>query len=498
MAAPTLLAVAFVLAMYVGAGVSILAAVRAIVLAGGAALVLTVIADTLMGDRIRGGVLALVIVLVVIAWVPLVTGILLIIAAALVIERIVARGRDPGARWRLAGRVLDGVALVVLVVLGVQFVASGGVGEVADDLSPLPAPPVLAEAGDRPPDIFVLLLDGHLRPDRFATLFGADLSPLVEQLRDRGFSVAAGSRSNYISTGQSLPTMLNISHWSDLLQEREIDLHTQHLGRALRTLINHSTAITAFSDAGYEVVSVSPGFEEIALRKAHRFIDTGELNEFEYTLLRVTALRPVIETLAPDFLADQHRSRVRAIFGAAVDEAARPSAAPRFVWVHVPSPHAPAVFGPPGGSDPPSPAFDKFFDDTASGNGIDRSTYAERYVDQARTIDELMLDAVDGILAASDRPPVILVLSDHGSGAGLTWSQVGGSDLDERTANLFAASTPGHPDLFGPAPTLVNTLGTLLRTYTTVNPPTLPDTLYEPLNDQGDVQEIDPARIQWP
>jgi hypothetical protein len=156
------------------------------------------------------------------------------------------------------------------------------------------------------------------------------------------------------------------------------------------------------------------------------------------------------------------------------------------------------VFGPPGGPNPPPPAIETFFDDTAAGNGLDRATYARRYVDQVNAVDRLALEAVDGIIAASDEPPVIVIVSDHGSGAGLVWDDLDGSDLDERTANLTAALTPGHPGLFGPTPTLINTFPTLLRAYIGEDVPPVADTLYVQTDDIGTLEEIDPARIRWP
>ena len=424
------------------------------------------------------------------------------IALGLVAERLRSAGRPPGPRWVLAGRVVDGVALVLVVVLAVQFIAKGAVPRILDDLAPPPATGSVvagtASAAVQRPDIYVFLLDGHLRADRMSGLFGVDGSAFTSALRDRGFDVSPGSRSNYIVTGQSVPTMLNMAHLPDLLRDRAIDMHAMGPGAAIRELINHAAGIEAFREAGYRVTSISPGFEEVALRKADRFIDTGQVNEFEYTLLRATGLGSVVSTLAPEFMPGQHRDRIRAVLQAAADVARSPAETPRLVWVHVPSPHAPAVFGPPGGPNPPPPDFDTFYDDTASGNHLDRATFGERYTDQAMAVDAQALQAIDAVLAASPQPPVIVVASDHGSGAGLTWSDLDGSDLDERTANLTAAYTPGHPNLFGDTPTLINTLPTLLRGYVGSGPGPIRDTLYVPLDDYGDVKEIEPSRIHRP
>ena len=89
-----------------------------------------------------------------------------------------------------------------------------------------------------------------------------------------------------------------------------------------------------------------------------------------------------------------------------------------------------------------------------------------------------MVNAVDRILAASGTPPVIILLSDHGSGSGLNWEDLAHSDLDERSANLLATYTPGHPDVFPDNITLVNVFGTFLRAYYGIDVPRQPDGIY--------------------
>jgi hypothetical protein len=85
---------------------------------------------------------------------------------------------------------------------------------------------------------------------------------------------------------------------------------------------------------------------------------------------------------------------------------------------------------------------------------------------------------VDRILAASREPPVIVLLSDHGSGLGMNWDDVAHSDLDERTANLFAALTPGRQQVFRHDVTLVNVFGTLFGAYYGIDIARQSDTMY--------------------
>ena len=72
---------------------------------------------------------------------------------------------------------------------------------------------------------------------------------------------------------------------------------------------------------------------------------------------------------------------------------------------------------------------------------------------------------VDAIRDASPSPPVIVIFSDHGTGTGFDHLHPLESDLVERTSNILAASTPGHPGLFAEPATPVNILPMLLRAY---------------------------------
>ncbi|HSG86020.1 MAG TPA: hypothetical protein VLA23_06745, partial [Candidatus Limnocylindrales bacterium] len=96
--------------------------------------------------------------------------------------------------------------------------------------------------------------------------------------------------------------------------------------------------------------------------------------------------------------------------------------------------------------------------------GADRASYGEAYLGQSRHLEQLTVAAIDRILAA-DPGAVIVLFSDHGSGAGYTPTHPADTDLDERTANLVAVRTPG---LLRPLPddvTLINVLPPILNAY---------------------------------
>ena len=48
-----------------------------------------------------------------------------------------------------------------------------------------------------------------------------------------------------------------------------------------------------FRSIGYETITVSSGFEQVAVRGSDQFLDPGQINEFEIQLLRPSLSRPL-------------------------------------------------------------------------------------------------------------------------------------------------------------------------------------------------------------
>ncbi len=480
---PVILASALLLSLTVPSGASPYAGLRLLVgFAVGAAL-LAVFAGLLLGDRHRAGVASTLVILYVFKGLDWRIGILLLAGlAAVVVERLVSRRRPLPTPWPLAGRVANAAAVVLLLAVGLQTAGDGSLGAWVGALRS-EGPAAIRDQVERPepiagtPDVFLILLDGHARADKLASIFGHDGAPFVAALEQRGFEVAPASRSNYLLTAQSLTSMLNMAHMADLVDAEAASAGTAGYTLEVRRLTASPAAFGAFRGLGYEVVAIASGFEEVALRGADRFIDTGQANELEVRTLGNTVLAPAIQLVAPDWFADQQRSRVVAVFDAAVAVAAEPHDRPRFVIAHVPSPHAPIVYA-ADGSAVPMGDLANFYDDTFTHRLEPREAALAAYAGQVAHVDDLALAAVDAIGAAASSPPVILVMSDHGSGAGLDWDNLGASDLDERTANLFAALTPGHPGVFSRDVSLVNVVGRLLEEYFGRRHDPAPDTAY--------------------
>jgi hypothetical protein len=480
---PVLLAVGLVLSIVVPSGANPYAAIRLLIGFALGALAVCAAARALLGDGDRAGVAATIVVLFVFKGIDVRIAVLLMIALGIIIvERLSVAWRPSLVPWGLAGRVMNAGAAVLFVAVFLQAAGNGSlwpfVGAIRSE-----APVAFRNAVLRgtpvaeTPDVYLLILDGHARADKLESVFDYDASPIVAALESRRFEVAPASRSNYLLTAHSLTSMLNMGHVTDIVDSDTVDATASGYTSEIRRLSSNGLVMDRFRELGYETIAIASGFEEVALRGADRFIDTGQVNELEVRTIGNTVVAPAIQLLAPDWFADQHRARVVSVFQAAKHVASEVHDQPRFVIVHVPSPHAPIVFGEEG-SAVPMTDLANFYDDTFTHRAGPKDAELARYAAQVSHVDDLAIPVVDEILSGASIPPVVLVVSDHGSGAGLTWNDLAGSDLDERTAILFAAYTPGRSGVFPSDISLVNVFGLLFEAYFGRAYEPQPDTAY--------------------
>lgn len=191
----------------------------------------------------------------------------------------------------------------------------------------------------------------------------------------------------------------------------------------------------------YELTSISSGYEGVALREVDSWTDTGQINEFESVLLGRSFVSVVLQALAPDFVSAQHRARIDQSLRGMEEIANPPSGRPRFVFSHIPSPHAPRLYT-SNGTPRTAVEYESFHDDVPSAG----STWAqlqELYVGQVTWLSKEVLATVDRLVAASETPPVITLFSDHG-----TWIGTQHGDVSLQFRTLLAARAPGRAPLF--------------------------------------------------
>jgi hypothetical protein len=149
----------------------------------------------------------------------------------------------------------------------------------------------------------------------------------------------------------------------------------------------------------------------------------------------------------------------------------------KFLFVHVASPHPPLVVDASGGPlDVPGSVLPRSDPGEIALYGLDG--YAKRLGGETQFLDDRTLHLVDTVVAADPRA-VVVVFSDHGSGAPSSAPGATSPYVDLRTANLLAVRSPGKVGIIDDRSTLANVLPRLLRAYTGSGPADVPETIYE-------------------
>jgi len=471
---PAVFAAVFVLNIWVETGVSPFAVLRAMGIAVGIAVLAELVAWLITRDGDKAGLIAIAVVTAAIgARSTLFLPLLVLIFVALVLWRATRRGLPPLHRATVA---LDVFALVLLVVVVSKALVGGRLEQLQRDLGqgrPLPTAGHPAPDPARP-DFYLLLLDGYPGPEFLERLYGDDNGVFLDALRDRGFDIVDGSRSNYSATMLTLASMFNMRYLDQIEAIQPVMRGEAERQPAFRSVITDNAVFRLLRDRGYTTVYGNAGFEDIAMRDADLYLDAGELNEFEIILARLTLAEPVIEALMPSFVGDQQRSRVRSSLGHAVEAAKAPIDTPRAVIIHVPSPHAPVAFGANG--EPQPVRFSRIYE-YVTDTPEQLAALSRGYHEQLGFLNREVLATVDAMIAAiADRPSVVVLFSDHGSLTNLDPDPA--MDRRDRVNNLIAVRARDRPDLVPDGSTLVNLWPLILNAYLDARLPLASDRSY--------------------
>ncbi len=478
---PPLIVAAFVVGVYAASNVSLEALPRPLVVAVAFGVVLQLILSAVQRSADRGAFISMLVLFLLMGLAP----VALIMSVWLAIAAYVAIRRGRGLRtmpWLRATRILNVAAglTVVLVVVNAAFAG-------AFSLSNRPWDTPRGQAAAGLPDVYLIMLDGYPRSDTLATNFGLDNGPFLGAMKSLGFKVATASHSNYDATVLTLASLFNGDQIPTLMPDPPKSLPAHF--RAVTRLINQGARLRDFREAGYELVSISSGYNEGAIRSVDRFIDSDELSSFEMQLLTTGGTPRVLNALERTWLPAQHRSRILATFDALGGLAGERGAPPKFVFAHVLTPHMPIAFTRDGGAAEPLPCFPVLCTMFTYGDeyGAAKNAAMRGQIDWVNAEVEATVRAIQ---TRSAKPPVIVIFSDHGM-------RDRPDDPDEMFRSVFLAATPGRTDVFPNDTTPVNMLTRLLNAYTGLNAPLSSEESY-----WADTRTADPDKVfelkLWP
>lgn len=332
------------------------------------------------------------------AWVLLGVGALALVGVGALVARW-------GERLEPLNRMLDLMALM-LTLMALAPIVFSGLRPMTMKLSRDLNGPIETPLGYLP-NIYLIVLDGFGRADLLEEIYDVDLSDLQAHLQAKDFQIAERANANYCQTSLALASLFNSDYIPNLLPPPE-----QHAPRRsdLNRAVHVNRHVSRLRDIGYQLVTISGGSELGVQDDPDINYRSGALNEYQTTLLASTPL-PTIAELLPNRQTKglnpyaQHRAGVK--YQLEMLPLAATEDGPKLVYAHIISPHPPFVIGPNGEDIVPDYKFS--IRERSARNG-----YVKGYAGQVTWLAKELQETVDGILASSERPPVILILGDHG------------------------------------------------------------------------------------
>lgn len=312
------------------------------------------------------------------------------------------------------------------------------------------------------PDIYFIVLDGYGREDMLRALYGFDNSEFVSFLRDSGFYVADQSSPNYPQTELSISSSMNLDY---------LNVFVEGFGGTsdrspLRELMQNTVLRRFLEDRGYTFVALPSAalFAQIEDADVYYDVVSGGVNEFEGLILSSTLGGVFAESLGVELPVQGYSLHKRYILSALETLQAVPEIpSPKFVFVHLLSPHPPFIFDRAGNFVLPDRPYSTWDASLFPGT---TEEYIQGYTDQTVFINSEMRKVVTSILEKSTNPPVILIMGDHGPGAYYDTLGLDESCLAERFSILNAYYFPdGNYELLYPSITPVNSFRVILNQY---------------------------------
>ena len=315
------------------------------------------------------------------------------------------------------------------------------------------------------PDVYLIVADSYPGTTELNNLFGYDNSAFINGLRQRGFFVADSSRSNYNFTRFSVASLLNMNYLEGIRgsnsDKNDIAICNNTLLKSNVVRFFTSHGYTFYNNAIFDFHDNNSVARPTFMAGKTKLITSQTLlyrlwRDLGFHLATTLKLGFIVKDLRYFDLRNNTKLYERTL-QAAADTTTR-----KFVYTHLMMPHYPYYFDSAGTAVPYSSLTDEQpFDKKAF---LGYLQYANRQY----------LSLVDSILAKSKKPPLIIIMSDHGF-----------RELRDPVdsafffANFNALRLPaGRYQDFYPGVSLVNQFRIILNTEFEQRLPLLPDSTH--------------------
>lgn len=289
------------------------------------------------------------------------------------------------------------------------------------------------------PDIYYLVFDRYAGFQTLQRVYQFNNAPFLTELQKRGFYLALRANANYLKTAHSLACSLHLNYLDEL---------TKTLGKQssdwtpLYHLLKDYRVWRLLKEQGYQFVHFGSWWSPTAKNpyadlnvnyiSLSEFLSVFYQNTFLYGVVSIFGYKPSLFLLDP---RREHYERVLYKFEQLKKMPMFPG--PKFVFVHMITPHVPYVFD-------------------AEGRYVtwEETRYKskeENYIQQLRFLNTKLLEVVDSLQKKSSSPPIILLQSDEGplpiryetSEQLFNWKQATSEELKEKFEIFSAYYLPG-------------------------------------------------------
>lgn len=256
------------------------------------------------------------------------------------------------------------------------------------------------------PDVYLIIADEYADSVSLAQAMQFDNGAFLAQLRNRGFYINEGSRSNYNFTPFVMASLFQMNY----LQQIEGRNSSREDMSICESIINQNPVLDFFKGNGYEIKNFSIfNVDNQPTKVRQPFLLMGKDLITSQTFLKrlkkdlgyhlVTTLKLQSEIENYTYHSKQSNDKLLQLVQ---EEIQRKSKAPRFIYTHLLMPHYPYYYDKKGNLRPVS-----FFKK-------DNEFSKESYLEFMQYGNGVFLQLIDSILAHSSKPPVIIFMGDHG------------------------------------------------------------------------------------
>lgn len=299
------------------------------------------------------------------------------------------------------------------------------------------------------PDVYIIILDSHLRADVLQESFGYDNQPFIDELTAMGFYVAPCSMSNYAYTPLSISSLLNMNYIEQLCEYSP----TSQDRTPLFELVEQNAVRKNLESLGYQSIDIV-SYQPLAWEGAAGHIATdpasisaktsnGNLTQFERMAAKATILKILLDrkvlwsasdAIPPNYPYADHVQQQYYIF----DQLQQTSTirGPKLVFVHINIPHPPYVFNPDGSliQDPPELPWIQ---------PLPHDQYQALYPGQISYIDQEIIPLLKQLIRQSQPAPIIVLQGDHGADSSNRLAILNAYYVPEKTRReLYSSISP--------------------------------------------------------